>query len=240
MKKPGIQPLIILLLLAFGALFYYFGELVNWAAWDTLRLNFFYGIHDVHRLVFLAPISYAGYTAGRKGAIIVTLVSLLIFLPRAFFISPYPDPLLRMIIFVIFAGVIGWLVGALREQALKSRRLEKTMIEQRDRMFKIIDNMADGVVITGPDYIIRFMNSRLTREMGEGTGLACFEYLHHLKEPCQECKIQSAIKERQICRWQCQFYDGSVHEVIAAPYTDTDGTACQISILRDIAQREAA
>jgi PAS domain-containing protein len=240
MTRSSFRPFILPLLLVMATLFYYFGELVDWAAWNALRLNFFYGIHDVHRLVFLAPITYAGYTSGKKGAIIVTLVSFIIFLPRAFFISPYPDPLLRMIIFVVFAGVIGWLVGAIREQALKSRRLEKTVTLQRDRMLNIIDNMADGIMITGPDYIIRFMNSRMTREMGEGTGLACHEYLHHLKEPCPECKIQSAIKDRQICRWQCHFHDGSVHEVIAAPYTDTDSTACQISIFRDLAQRKAA
>ena len=87
MKKQNIRPFILLLLLVFGTLFYYFGELVVWATWDFLRLNFFYGIHDVHRLVFLAPIVYAAYTAGKKGAVIVTMVSLLIFLPRAFFIS---------------------------------------------------------------------------------------------------------------------------------------------------------
>ena len=240
MKKLSIRPFILLLLLVFGTLFYYFGELVDWAAWEVLRLNFFYGIHDIHRLVFLAPIVYAAYTAGKKGAVIVTLVSFLIFLPRAFFISPYPDPLLRMVIFIVFAGVIGWLVGALKEQALKSRRLENTMAAQRDRMFKIIDSIADGIVITGPDYKIRFLNSRMTGRLGEGTGLACHEYLHHLKSPCPDCKIQSVIKDREICRWQCQFHDGSTHEVIAAPYTDADGTACQISIFRDVAQRKAA
>jgi PAS domain-containing protein len=240
MNTRSIRPLIILLLLVLSTLFYYFGELVDWAAWNALRLNFFYGIHDVHRLVFLAPIIYAGYTAGKKGAVIVTLISLLIFLPRAFFISNYPDPLLRMMLFVIFAGVIGWLVGALREQALKSRRLENFMTTQRDKMLKIVDNIADGIVITGPDHKIRFMNSRMSRELGEGIGLACYDYLHHLKEPCSECKIQSVIKDQEICRWQCRFADGSVHEVVAAPYTDADGTACQISIFRDIAQRKPA
>ncbi len=236
MKKLSIRPFIIPLLLVFGTVFYYFGELVDWAAWDALRLNFFYGIHDVHRLVFLAPIVYAGYTAGKKGAVIITLVSFLIFLPRAFFISPYPEPLLRMVLFVIFAGAIGWLVGALREQVLKARRLENAVAAQRDRMLKIIDNIADGIMITGPDYKIRFLNSRMAGRLGEGIGLVCYEYLHHFKTPCPECKIQSVIKDREICRWRCQFHDGSVHEVVAAPYTDADGTACQISVFRDIAR----
>ena len=126
MKRENYKLFILPLLLVVCTLFYYFGELVDWAAWDSLRNNFFYGIHDVHRLLFLAPIVYAGYTARVKGAIIVTLVSFIIFLPRAFFISPYPDPLLRMIIFVLFAGVIGYLVARLHNMQDKYRRLEET------------------------------------------------------------------------------------------------------------------
>jgi hypothetical protein len=71
-------------------------------------------------------------------------------------------------------------------------------------------------------------------------GLPCYEHLHHFNDPCPECKIQSVINDREICRWHCQFHDGSIHEVVAAPYTDADGTSCQISIFRDITQRKAA
>lgn len=117
----------------FCTLFYYFGELVDWAAWDTLRLNFFYGIHDIHRLLFLAPIVYAGYTAGVRGTIIITLVSFVVFLPRAFYISPYPDPLLRMVIFTVFAGVIGYLVARLRAEQLKCRELEESRASQKNK-----------------------------------------------------------------------------------------------------------
>ena len=130
MKSSNIKLLILPLLLVVCTLFYYFGELVDWAAWDSLRNNFFYGIHDVHRLLFLAPIVYAGYTARIKGAIIITLVSFVIFLPRAFFISPYPDPLLRMIIFTLFAGVIGYLVARLRNEKDKYRKLEEARKKQ--------------------------------------------------------------------------------------------------------------
>src|SRR4030042_5859200 len=83
------KPFILPLLLIICTIFYYSGELVDWAAWDALRTGFFYGVHDIHRLLFLAPIIYAGYTARVRGALIITLVSFMIFLPRAFFVSPY-------------------------------------------------------------------------------------------------------------------------------------------------------
>ncbi len=132
MKTINYKPFIIPLLMVFCTLFYYFGELVDWAAWEALRRNFFYGVHDIHRLLFLAPIIYAGYTARVRGAIIITLVSFVIFLPRAFFISPYPDPLLRMAIFTIFAGVIGYLVARLRDQQIKCRELEESRADRKN------------------------------------------------------------------------------------------------------------
>jgi len=154
MNKVHFKPFVMPLLLVFCALFYYFGELVNWAAWEALRLQFFYGIHDVHRLLFLIPIVYAGYNAKVRGAVIVTLVSFMIFLPRAFFISPYPDPLLRMVLFVIAAGVIGCLVGIIRNQSVRYQQLEAIIASERDKLLRIVDGMEDGIIITGPDYRI--------------------------------------------------------------------------------------
>jgi PAS domain-containing protein len=206
-----------------------------------LRLNFFYGIHDIHRLLFLAPIIYAGYTARVKGAVIITLVSFVIFLPRAFFISPFPDPLLRMIIFTIFAGVIGILVGTIRNQVIRSQQLEATLSSERDKLLGIVDGMADGVIITGADYRIRFMNANMVKEYGDGTGAPCYEHLHKVNAPCKpDCKILDVINSGEIRKWECEFPDGRIYEIVAAPYVDTDGTVCQISIFRDITQRQNA
>lgn len=86
---------ILLSVFALCALLYYFGELVDYAGWSSLRLEFFYGVHDVQRLFFLVPIVYAGYFFRVRGAIIVTIAAFLVFLPRALFISEFPDPLVR-------------------------------------------------------------------------------------------------------------------------------------------------
>jgi PAS domain-containing protein len=239
MNKINFRPFIMLLLLVFCALFYYFGELVDWAAWDALRNNFFYGVHDIHRLLFLAPIIYAGYTARVKGAVIMTLVSFIIFLPRAFFISPFPDPLLRMLIFTIFAGTLGCLTGIARNESERCQRLEAVVESERDKLLKIVDGMADGIIITGPDYRIRFMNANMVNALGEGTGLPCYKHLRNLDTPCQQgCRVPDVINRKEIEKWECSFPAGKTYEVVAAPYVDSDGTVCQISIFRDITPRQ--
>jgi len=242
-KTPSVQsrinasfrPFILPLLLLFCTLFYYFGELANWAAWDALRKEFFYGVHDIHRLLFLAPIIYAGYYGRVKGAVIVTLVSFVIFLPRAFFISPFPDPLLRMVLFTIVAGLIGSMTGVIRNQADRVKQLHVIVEEERNKLLNIIDSMADGVLITGPDFKIRFMNSIMVKDFGEGTGLPCYKYLHKLDAPCEECMIPDVINNKEIGKWECKSDDKRTYEVVAAPYTDTDGVVCQLSIFRKVA-----
>ena len=239
MNKVSFRPLIMPLLLVFCTLFYYFGELADWATWDSLRREFFYGVHDIHRLLFLIPITYAGYTARIKGAIIVTLVAFMIFLPRAFFISPYPDPLLRMLLFVIFAGVIGCLVGTIRNQTIKSQHLEAVITSERDKLLKIVAGMADGIIVTGSDYKIRFMNTKMVEAFGEGIGLTCYKHLHNLDAPCEpECQISTVINNEETGKWECSLSDGKTYEVVAAPYVDSDGSVCQISILREIKQHK--
>ena len=239
MKKVNFRPFIMPLLLVFCTLFYYFGELVDWAAWDILRQNFLYGVHDIHRLLFLIPIAYAGYTARIKGAIIVTLVSFIIFLPRAFFISPFPDPILRMVVFTMFAGTLGCLTGIVRNESERCQRLEAMIEIEKGKLLSIVDGMADGVLITGPDYRIRFMNSNMVKDFGEGTGLTCYKHLRNLDAPCeQECKILDVINDEEIRKWECSFPDGRTYEVVAAPYVDSDGVVCQLSMFRNITHRK--
>ena len=228
--------LALLVMLAFCTLFYYFGELVDWAAWDALRWDFFYSIHDVHRLLFLIPIIYAGYTARVRGAVIVTLLAFAIFLPRAFFISPYPDPILRMVLFTISAGVIGVLIGVIRNRSEKCCRLEANIRSERDTLLSIIAGIADGVLIIGPNHDIRFTNENMINYLGDGTGQLCYKYLNNFDAPCKKgCRMLDVINNGEVARWEYSFANGKTCEVVAAPYVDADGAVCQLTIFRNIA-----
>ena len=219
-------------------LFYYFGELVDFAGWEALRWNFFYGVHDIHRLLFLAPIIYAGYVFGVKAAVIITIVAIMTFLPRALFISPFPDPILRTVLFAIIAGIMGYLTATTHRESERRNRLEALLISERDTMLGILERMEDGVLITGPDYRIRFMNPNMIRDFGECIGSHCYECLYNLDEPCQEiCKLPNVIGGA-IEKWEYTFPDGRTYEVLASPYIDADATVCQLTTFRNTTQRK--
>ena len=235
MNRVHLKIAILPILLVLCSLFYYFGELIDWASLNSLRNNFFYGIHDIHRLLFLAPIVYAGYISRVKGAIIVTLISFLIFLPRAFFISPYPDPLLRMVLFVIFAGTIGVLIGIIRNNEAREYAKEAAITRERDKLLQILNGLADGVMITDREYRIRYMNPVMQEIFGDGTGATCYQHLHKQDSPCQDgCQLTEVITQGKIQKRQYEFPNQRSYEVTATPFIDTDGSACQISLFRKI------
>jgi DNA-binding winged helix-turn-helix (wHTH) protein len=117
---------ILLTLFAVCTLFYYFGELVDLAGWKALRWDFFYDVHDIHRLLFLAPIMYTCYFFGTKAILTVIVASMIVFLPRAIFISPFPDPIPRALLFVVIFGVI-CLVTRVTRNKLQHRSSAETI-----------------------------------------------------------------------------------------------------------------
>ncbi len=227
---------LIFLLYGLCTLLYYFGELVDFAGWEALRWSFFYTVHDVHRLFFLAPIIYAGYTFGVKAAIIMTIIVAGTFLPRALFISPYPDPLLRTILFVIFAGALGYLTAFSRRESKRVSHLKTVLRSEAARLSTILEGIEEGVLIIGPDYRIRFMNPSMIKDFGEGVGSYCYKHLHELDAPCHQiCRLPD-ILNGAVERWKHEFPDGTTYEVQASPHIDSDGVVCQLAIFRKVTQ----
>jgi signal transduction histidine kinase len=73
--------------------------------------SFFTGIHDINRVIFLVPVIYSALVFRVRGSIIVSLIFLIVVLPRALFFSMYPDPLYRAVTFVFASALVGFLVA---------------------------------------------------------------------------------------------------------------------------------
>jgi diguanylate cyclase (GGDEF)-like protein/PAS domain S-box-containing protein len=135
---------ILLALFVACTVFYYFGELVNLFGWEALRWEIFYTVHDPHRMLFLVPILYSSYYYRLRGALLANVISLLIFLPRAFFISPYPDATLRMVAFVILAIVISILVVFTFNDRDKRNKLMEALKQSEEKNRIILEQIYDS------------------------------------------------------------------------------------------------
>ena len=103
-RNPHLWYVIIMMIAC--SIFYYLDSIIDFMGWTNPQWSIFYTVHDLHRFLFLIPVLYAAYIFRVRGAIAVALISIPIFLPRALFISPYPDALLRPILFSIVAGAL--------------------------------------------------------------------------------------------------------------------------------------
>jgi signal transduction histidine kinase len=109
---------IIAALMAIFTLVYYAGytPLANLGSFFTDAFP-----HDLHRTLFLIPIIYTALTFRVRGALVASFVFLGIVLPRTFY-SPYADPLVRPLLFVLFTVFLGILTAMLIDAVEKEEK----------------------------------------------------------------------------------------------------------------------
>jgi signal transduction histidine kinase len=89
--------------------------------------------HDLHRTLFLIPILYAAVTFRLRGALSASLAFLCIVLPRTFY-SPYADPLLRPLLFVLFTALVGVLTALLMNRIDEEREIARRLRESQEQL----------------------------------------------------------------------------------------------------------
>jgi len=145
---------------------YYFGELINLFRWDYLRWDIFYTVHGIYRILFLVPILYSSYYYRLRGAILANTAALLIFLPRACFVSPYPDATLRMLIFNIVAVVISMLMVFLLDKSDKLSASLNALKQAEEKNRNILDQMYDSYFEVDPSGVLTFVNNSACHMIG--------------------------------------------------------------------------
>lgn len=89
--------------------------------------------HDLHRALFLLPIVHAALTFRVWGALGVSFALLCIVLPRTFY-SPFADPLVRALLFVLLTALVGILTAVLMNQIDEEREIIRRLKESREQL----------------------------------------------------------------------------------------------------------
>jgi signal transduction histidine kinase len=137
---------------------------------------------------------------------------------------------------VLVGSMVGPFTGG--NEAEWARYLEKLLKSERDRLMGILDSLEEGVVIIGPDRVIRFMNPSMMREFGDGTGSRCHKHLRGLEEPCLGvCKLPDVLRGATE-RSEYGLPDGRAYEVISSPFADSDLTPCMLAAFRNVTREK--
>ena len=118
------------------SIFYYLDAIIALMGWTKPQWGILYEPHDLHRLLFFIPVLYIACIFRVRGVIVISLISLLVFLPHALFISPYPEPLIRAVAFVIVIGGVGILLSRLLDNITERKQMEEELIAHQQKLME--------------------------------------------------------------------------------------------------------
>jgi len=134
-------------------------------------------------------------------------------------------------------GRLNQAMAYIRDIAERKQAEEKLRLE-RDNLFAILDAMKDGVFIVNEQYTLEYINSELEKDFGPLEGRKCYQYFHDREEPCPLCKIGEVMAGKTV-RWECSFpKNQKTYDLIAAPFTNLDGTVSTLEIFHDVTERK--
>jgi len=169
-RRPSFWLLIALLVLI--TLPHYAEELKHPAflnnLWDNLGLD----RHAFERILFLAPIVWAGFLFGQRGAFIVSLMAVAIMLPRVLALSEYrPDAISETIAVFVLGNVVAFSFGLLRRERIRRIQLAvlneiSSVVSKSLELSQLLDSSIDSVVtVMRADAALVFLMDEKTKEL---------------------------------------------------------------------------
>ncbi|TET44186.1 MAG: hypothetical protein E3J66_01075 [Dehalococcoidia bacterium] len=153
-----------------------------------LSHSFFTTVHDLHRALFFIPIIYASLLFRVRGSLITSFAFLCIVLPRALLISPYPDPLLRPLVFVTIAAFTSLLIATQLNRIEKEIRSGAQLREAYQELSKAHKQLKES-----QDQLIRAEKLTLLGEMAAS-------FVHEAKNPMAAALVLAKLLSKEISR----------------------------------------
>ncbi len=167
-RKPDFWLIVALLVLI--TLPHYEEALEHPAFLSHLTANLGLDRHAFERILYLAPIVWAGFIFSWRGAFVTSLVALACMLPRAIFISSYPmDAIFETSAVFIIGNVLAFSFHALRkerEQRIQIQVAHQELRTSEERYRELFENALDAIWLHDLDGNIITVNMATERLTG--------------------------------------------------------------------------
>jgi PAS domain S-box-containing protein len=132
------------------------------------------------------------------------------------------------------------IIGAVEsfEDITHLKQVEEKLLSEHDKLKGMLAAMRQSMHILGPDYVIEYQNDEARDAFGDRFGEKCYRVYRERDTPCDDCLMQAAIETESIQRTEL-FMSGNIYyDQSYTPFTDDDGQAKVLVLLRDITEEK--
>ena len=80
---------------------------------------------------------------------------------------------------------------------LERRRSQEALLQERQRLYSVLDALPAAIYLTAPDHMIRFANRRFREALGAWQDRRCYEIMYGRNEPCEVCTAQEVLETQE-------------------------------------------
>jgi len=140
----------------------------------------------------------------------------------------------------LLKDVNGRVIGAVEsfEDITVQQDVERQLRTERDKFRGILSALDYGMHILNSDFVIEYQNAVLRDVFGDKVGEKCHQVYKHRESPCEVCRMRVAIAENKVQRTEEVMADNRHYEQSYVPFTDVDGEAKVLILLRDVTEEK--
>jgi len=124
--------------------------------------------------------------------------------------------------------------------AIDRKRAHRTLDEERQRPFAVLDALPMFVYLQSPDHTIPFANKKFRELFGDVEGRACYEVFHGRKAPCDECppmRVQET-GEPEVSEWTS--LEGRTYAVYDQVFPGSGDAPLTLKVGLDVTEQKRA
>jgi len=102
----------------------------------------------------------------------------------------------------------------------------------------ILEAFDDGIYVMNQDLVVKYMNSAMIAEFGNGIGKKCHELINQTAEKCPWCRSDEVFEGKKISREVYIPLVDKTYYLSEIPFENEDGSILKLSVYRDITERK--
>ncbi len=122
-----------------------------------------------------------------------------------------------------------WMAGTRHEITARKRTQE-----QHRTLVHALSDAGTMLMVVDGNQTVRYMNRTMKVRFGNQVGRSSVGLIGDAHPACDRDQLARVIEEKTKVHYRTTTHDDHILDVIAVPYTDTDGSPCRLEVIRDV------